>query len=104
MSLQCLPIVLSNVDSSTKACPTLNEQNAKLLTTLGKLCDALGRPPASAVISTGLVFRTAPFTSGALTDVWSGRHDNEQVAIKVFRAYHDATMREVKKVCIECVQ
>jgi len=84
---------------STKAYPTVDSQNAKFVTSLGDTCSAIGRLPASAVLSAGLEKRgSVAASSGGFTDIWRGEHYGAQVAIKAFRIYPAQDLKEAKEV------
>ena len=84
-----------------KAYPTLDSQNAKILSTLGNLCSATVLLPISAVLSTGLEKRgNIAVASGGLTDIWKGVLGDSRVAIKAFRIYPAQNLKEAKEVSI----
>ena len=89
---------------SVKAYPTVNSQNAKYLTALGRVCSATEKLPPSAVLSVGLKKRgNIAVASGGMTDLWRGDFCGRQAAIKAFRIYPIQDLKEAKKVCIQLV-
>ena len=66
---------------------------------LGSACSAIGQPPNSAIVSAGLETRgDRAEATGGFTDVWRGRVNVGQVAIKVFRVYPLQHLEEAKEV------
>lgn len=84
---------------SSKAYPTLDLQNVKHIIALGKVCSAIRRLPASAVLAEGLE-KHGPMAvaSGGLTDVWRGGLGDVRVAIKAFRIYPAHNLKQAKEV------
>ena len=39
------------------------------------------------------------FASGGFADIWKGRHNDNPVCIKAFRAYTDENLSKIKQVC-----
>jgi len=89
-----LPLIVSS-----KAYPTVDSQNARLVTALGNLCSATERLPTSAVLSAGLEkCENIAVASGGLTDVWRGEWGGLRVAIRAFRISHDHDLKKAKAV------
>jgi len=96
----CLP--KSRLTPLAKVFRTIDLFNIKLVTALGDVCSATERLPTSAVVSTGLEKRgTIAVASGEFTDVWRGKYNGAQVAIKAFRIYPAKNLKEAKEVSIQ---
>ena len=67
---------------------------------LRRVCGSQTILPPSCVISDNISKEgDIAFASGGFADVWKGRHNDNPVYIKAFRAYTAENLSKIKKVC-----
>ena len=67
---------------------------------LRKVCGSQTILPRSCVISDNISKEgDIAFASGGFADVWKGRHNDNTVCIKAFRAYTAENLSKIKQVC-----
>lgn len=88
-----LPFTIS---ISIQAYPTVDSQNARLVTAFGNLCNAIERLPTSAVLFQGLKSRSKVIVAyGRSIETWKGEYRGAEVVIKALPAQE---LREAKEV------
>ena len=75
-----------------------------LVTALGDLCSVTERLPTSAVLSSGLEkCGDTAVASGGLTDIWQGKYDGAEVAVRAFRIHPAQDLKDAKQVRLQSV-
>jgi hypothetical protein len=62
------------------------------------ICDRYGLLPSSLEIPFSYDTTKPPLVGGGFMDVWKGRYQGQDVAVKVLRVYQDDDLEKVKKV------